>query len=219
MWVILTSPAKCFMRTVKIVFLAALAGGLAFFLGFVYFLILLSSYPTSPPALDALPQTDALVLLTGAPGRIEEGIRLLHHHKDLQLFISGVSPKIRRKDLRLLQKLPHRSSELVILGHNASNTHENALEIKQWVMAQSLGAPTKAIQSLCVISSFYHLPRGLLELRAVLPDVSLIPYGVGPHISVWRLLYSHPYYRKHMVQEYMKCIAVLGKRLLTMVLS
>lgn len=211
MLVYFASRESLFVRFIKILVSVLLSVLAAFLGGFLLFLILLSSYPTSPLSLKAIPETDALVILTGAPGRITEGMRLLHHKKGKALFISGVSPKVARKDLLSLQKIsPSLAHEQVILGHQASNTHENALEVTHWIDSYSKTHPTTPIKSIYVITSFYHLPRCLLELKAVLKDVTIVPYGVGPNESVWYLLIRDSYYRKRILQEYLKCLAVCG---------
>ena len=44
-------------------------------------------------------KTDAIVVLTGGRGRIEEGVRLYREQKARWLFLIGVDPSVQKKDL------------------------------------------------------------------------------------------------------------------------
>lgn len=117
--------------------------------------------------------TDALVVLTGGSGRLDEGLRLLKEDMARQLFISGVYRGI---DVRsLLTMLQHNPGELetrVGIG-TANNTTGNATETAEWVTKER-------VQSLRLVTASYHMPRSLLEFHHVMPDADIIPHPVFP---------------------------------------
>ena len=151
----------------------------------------------------------AIVALTGPSAeRVNAAIRLLEQDKGDRLLISGVNRDVRRQELRALTP---GSSKLfnccVDLGFEAEDTVGNAQEIAAWVRA-------KGYDSLIVVTSDYHMPRSLLELRAAAPGVILTPYAV-PTPSLdnarwWRAAVS----ARRMTLEYLKYLAVLGREAL-----
>ena len=154
-------------------------------------------------------RADAIVALTGpSADRVNMGIRLLELDKGDRLLISGVNREVRRRELRALTP---GSSKLfnccVDLGFEAENTVGNASEIGEWARA-------RGYSSLIVVTSDYHMPRSLLEIRSALPGVKLTPYAVRtPSLGQpdwWRASVS----ARRMTLEYMKYLAVLGREAL-----
>ena len=151
-------------------------------------------------------RADAIVALTGPSAeRVNAAIRLLEQDKGRRVLISGVNRDVRRKELRALTP---GSSKLfnccVDLGFEAENTVGNAQEIAAWARA-------KHYDSLIVVTSDYHMPRSLLEIRGAAPGVKLIPYAVStPSLDNsrwWRAAVT----ARRMTLEYMKYLAVLGR--------
>ncbi|RZJ16689.1 MAG: YdcF family protein [Brevundimonas sp.] len=158
----------------------------------------------TPPPEPA--RADAIVALTGPSAeRVNAAIRLLEHGKGDRVLVSGVNPDVRRQELRALTP---GSSKLfnccVDLGFEAEDTLGNAHEIAAW-------ARSKNYDSLIVVTSDYHMPRSLLELRSAAPDVELTPYAVAtPSLDTprwWRAAVT----ARRMTLEYMKYLAVLGR--------
>ena len=92
----------------------------------------------------------------------------------------------------------------VDLGFEAENTVGNAQEIAAWARA-------KGYDDLIVVTSDYHMPRSLLEIRGAAPGVRLTPYAIStPSLdtpSWWRATET----ARRMTLEYMKYLAVLGR--------
>lgn len=160
------------------------------------------------PANDPM-RADAIVALTGPSSeRVNAAIRLLEQDKGDRLLISGVNRDVRRQELRALTP---GSSKLfnccVELGFEAEDTVGNAQEIAAWVRS-------KKYDSLIVVTSDYHMPRSLLELRASAPGVKLTPYAISTpsldNASWWRATVS----ARRMTLEYLKYLAVLGREAL-----
>ena len=151
-------------------------------------------------------RADAIVALTGPSAeRVNTAIRLLEQDKGDRVLISGVNREVRRQELRALTP---GSSKLfnccVDLGFEAEDTIGNAQEISNW-------ARSKGYDDLIVVTSDYHMPRALLEIRGMAPGVRLTPYAVQtPSLDDsrwWRAAVT----ARRMTLEYLKYLAVLGR--------
>lgn len=159
--------------------------------------------PAAEPA-----RADAIVALTGPSAeRVNAAIRLLEQDKGRRVLISGVNREVRRQELRALTP---GSSKLfnccVDLGFEAEDTIGNAQEIAAW-------ADAKGYDSLIVVTSDYHMPRALTEIRAAAPGLTLAPYAVEtPSLDDsgwWRAAAA----ARRMTLEYVKYLAALGRAL------
>jgi uncharacterized SAM-binding protein YcdF (DUF218 family) len=130
---------------------------LTWVLGFGLFMLLLPK-----PADDRA--TDAIVVMTGGPGRIDRGLALLERHLAQRLLVSGVAPEVRAHELALKY---HRPASLfaccVDLGHQAIDTRSNADETADWVREHHY-------RTVRLVTSDWHLARAKLELVAELGD-------------------------------------------------
>lgn len=157
--------------------------------------------PSQEPA-----RADAIVALTGpSPERINAAIRLLEQDKGDRVLISGVNREVRRQELRALTPGSSRMFNCCVdLGFEAEDTIGNAQEISNW-------ARSKGYDDLIVVTSDYHMPRALLEIRGVAPGVRLTPYAVQtPSLDNsrwWRAAVT----ARRMTLEYLKYLAVLGR--------
>jgi len=115
--------------------------------------------------------TDAIVVLAGGRGRVEEGIRLYRSHSARLLFLVGVDPSVRKGDL-FKEKRGERGGEEVFLEKASRNTLENALYTRD-LIAQ------RKVRSIRLITSRYHMMRAVLIFRSILPkDIAVYPYPV-----------------------------------------
>ena len=160
------------LRIARIVLLPLVA---LFGLGFFLFSSLIQ-----PKTASDVRRADAIVVLTGSDNRIPEGIKLLSRGKARRLLISGVNPATKRKELvDLAPGSKHLFLCCVDLGREARDTVGNANETGQWVKERQF-------KSLIVVTSSFHMPRSLAELRRALPSVELIPYPVQtPSLDGW----------------------------------
>jgi uncharacterized SAM-binding protein YcdF (DUF218 family) len=140
-------------------------------------------------------RTDAVVVLAGGKGRIEEGVRLYREGKGERLFLIGVDPSVRKSDL-FVEKPGQRGGDQVYLEKVSRNTLENAILARQMLS-------TYNVRSMLLITSRYHMKRSLLLFRQVFPkDVAIYPYpvtvssssdGWWSHGGSIRLLFSEFY--------------------------
>ena len=137
--------------------------------------------------------------------RIEQAIDLLRRGYGERLLISGVNREVRRRELR---ELTTGSSRLfnccVDLGFEAEDTVGNAQEIAAW-------ARSKGYDHLIVVTSDYHMPRSLVEIRGQAPGVKLTPYAVSTPSLDNRHWWRATVTARRMTLEYMKYLAALGR--------
>ena len=138
---------------------------------------------------------DAVVVLAGGKGRIEEGVRLYREGKGERLFLVGVDPSVKKADL--YKDVPEvRSSEQVYLEKVSRNTLENAIFARELILKNN-------VRSMSLITSRYHMKRSLLIFRNILPkDIAIYPHPVAikssteawwSHGGSLRLLFSEFY--------------------------
>ncbi len=117
-------------------------------------------------------QADGIVVLTGAAARIPDAIELLAAERGKRLLISGVHPGTSSREIARVTPLYAKYFKCCIdLDRSALNTFGNAVEARRWAHAHNFN-------SLIVVTSNWHMPRAMVELRHQLPDVTLIPYPV-----------------------------------------
>jgi uncharacterized SAM-binding protein YcdF (DUF218 family) len=115
-------------------------------------------------------KTDAIVVLTGGRGRVEEGLRLYREHKALWLFFIGVDPAVQKGDL--LKNGESERDDGIVMEKVSRNTLENAFYARDLLVK-------KDIHSIRLITSRYHMKRATLIFRNLLPkDVAIYPYPV-----------------------------------------
>jgi uncharacterized SAM-binding protein YcdF (DUF218 family) len=127
-----------------------------------------------PPAAENRPEpTDAIVVLTGGSLRLLSGIDLLREGKARALFVSGVSRLVDLDELNRAtgRDIPHWLGCCIVIGHEAQNTAGNAIETAHWMRS-------RGFRSLRLVTSWYHMPRSLLEFERAMPDVAIVPHPV-----------------------------------------
>jgi uncharacterized SAM-binding protein YcdF (DUF218 family) len=129
-----------------------------------------ANLPTS--VADPAQRTDAIVVLTGGTGRLRQGFELLARDRAQELFVSGVGRGVKVSELLLIDRIaPPELACCVVLGYTADDTHGNALETAAWMRLQGF-------TSLRLVTATYHMPRSLLEFRAAMPDIEILPHPV-----------------------------------------
>lgn len=123
---------------------------------------------------DETTKTDAIVVLTGGKNRIAEGIKLYNQELAPMLFISGVG---KYTDFQTLQKQNHimlekdKDIEHVLMGREATNTIENAIEVSEIIRRNRL-------KTIRLVTSYYHMPRSVSEITALNPDIQILEHPV-----------------------------------------
>lgn len=157
------SPRRFLVRLAAVVVLVLVpwAGGLAWFA---------AGLPTT--VAEPARRTDAVVVLTGGTGRLRQGFELLAQERAQELFVSGVGRGVRVAELLEIDRIaPPELACCVVLGYQAGDTHGNALETAAWMRKQGF-------TSLRLVTATYHMPRSLLEFRAAMPQIEILPHPV-----------------------------------------
>ena len=171
-------------------------GGTLWVIGLIFFTHIIPSSPNPP-----LQNTDGIVVFTGGKTRLKVALSLFEEEKGKFLLISGVNPGSRLSDV--VGNIPQTSH--ITLGYNALDTVGNAEETLAWVRNNSL-------KSIRLITSNYHMPRSLFELRRLLPDVLIVSYPVVGNSFLRKKWWLEPETLKLVIQEYHKFIFALIRR-------
>lgn len=150
--------------------------------------------PTQPA------DADAIVALTGGEGRVATGVAVLAEGRGERLLISGGNPEVTMDAIRAAAGAPPELFDCCVdIGVEAANTVGNAEETARW-------AASHGYQRLIIVTSDFHMPRALLELKAAMPDHELVPHGVAttPPWSDMRAA-------RRWLQEYLKFSAVYAR--------
>lgn len=185
------------IRILQAVAFFAVVGGM---IGFASFAGRVSNLDPPQAPLSA----DAIVVLTGDSGRLRAGSELLRSGSAPRLLISGVHDSVSNADiLRQTTLEPAAFDCCVTLDRRADDTVGNARETANWARSNSYNR-------LIIVTSDYHLPRSLLEMKRAMPNVDLIAYPV-PTSPPWET----PATTRLWVQEYAKFATVwMGSALL-----
>ena len=152
--------------------------------------------PSRQVALDR--DADGIVVLTGGTSRVNDALELLAAHRGKRLLITGVNTGTTTADIA--REIPNHKDLLathVDLDYSALNTLGNATQARLW-------ATDHGFRSLIVVTSAYHMPRALAELKHQLPHAALIPFPVLSdrlRIEPW---WSNGDTTKVVVTEYLK---------------
>lgn len=149
---------------------------LAWLLGFLWFAI-------------ALPQprnggrTDAVVVLTGASGRIARGLEALDKGWAKQMLVSGVDREVRPREFQAEYDVPARLMRCcVTLGFESVDTQSNARETADWLLRHK-------IRSVRLVTTDWHMSRAAYELGRMMPDGVVIVRDAVPSRPSLRTLF------------------------------
>ena len=168
--------------------------------GFFWFVSLI---PSEEVQLDR--KADGIVVLTGAAARIPDAIELLADERGKRLLISGVYRATKSREIGRTTPLYSKYFSCCIdLDRSALNTFGNALQTKRWAHEHNFN-------SLIVVTSNWHMPRAMAELKHQLPQVTLIPYPVISAKLKKEPWWSTPVTARMLFAEYLKYLLALTR--------
>jgi uncharacterized SAM-binding protein YcdF (DUF218 family) len=152
---------------------------------------------------------DGIVSLTGKGSnvRIAAAMDLLQDGYGKRLLVSGVNRNASREDIRDVSRGARRLYDCCVdLGFTAADTVGNARETADWALAMRY-------RSLIIVTADYHMPRAMLELRAVMPEPEfhLQSYPVATPSLKARRWWRSPRSARLLVVEYCKYLAILSR--------
>ncbi len=150
---------------------------------------------TTEQSTTKVPRADAIIVLTGDKGRIEEGFYLFATKRAPQLFISGVHKDVTIDMLKERWDGVPLPDCCVDLGYAATNTWGNATESAEWIQQNN-------INSVFLVTSDYHMPRAQMEFSFTVPEVKIYPHPLHAEKedrSTWQFI-------KLLVNEYHKTV-------------
>ena len=141
-------------------------------LGFALFAILL-------PQPAALVRTDAVVVPTGAQGRIARGMDMIATGRARRMLITGVDRQVKPAELAAAQRVsPKIIACCVDLGREASDTRSNGIETATWMRRNRY-------QSVRLVTTDWHMRRAQFELeRALGSEITVVPDAVRSNASL-----------------------------------
>jgi uncharacterized SAM-binding protein YcdF (DUF218 family) len=124
-------------------------------------------------------RTDAIVVLTGGPGRIDRGIGLLEDGQARRMLIAGANPAVAKRDLIRLTGAQRRLFDCCIdLGTESVDTRSNAEEAQRWLKRHRF-------RSLRLVTSDWHMRRARYEFERQLGgDYRIVPDAVRTQPSL-----------------------------------
>ncbi len=152
---------------------------LAWALGFVLFSVTL-------PGPVAGVRTDAVVVPTGARGRIGRGLEVLQAKKARQMLVTGVDREVKLGEFAAEYGVERKRMRCcVTLDYSALDTRGNARAAADWVRANHF-------RSVRLVTSDWHMRRTAAEFRSALPDdVELVEDAVVSQPSFRILLFEY----------------------------
>lgn len=117
---------------------------------------------------------DAIVVLTGGRGRLDNGLNLFNNGNANYLIIAGAA-----KDASLESIFSKKGIGLdagrIVLEKKSTSTYENALEIKKIIEAMN-------IKSIILLTSYYHMKRASYTFNRIMPKgIAIYLYPVSTH--------------------------------------
>ena len=178
------------------ILLVLVIGGSLWLTGLILFTRIIPSAPQ-----DIMSATDGIVVFTGGKTRLRVALTLFQQQKGRHLLISGVNPDSTLPGIVAQMPL----SSQITLGYDALDTVGNAEETAEWAHAHN-------IKTLRLITSNYHMPRSLFELRHLLPEIQILPHPVVKKSFLNPKWWLDPFTLRLVIQEYNKFLFALIRR-------
>jgi len=118
-------------------------------------------------------RADGIVVLTGGPDRIGDGVELLASGRARRMLITGVRKGVSLETLgKPMPQFKQVMACCTDLEYAAQNTVGNAIAARAWMRRNGY-------HSLIVVTSNFHMPRALVEFRRAMPEVTLYSHPVN----------------------------------------
>lgn len=145
-------------------------------LGFLWFALIL---PTPAGSV----KTDAVVVVTGAGGRIPQAIAVLRAGQARRLLVSGVSSEVRPGEFAAEYDVEAGLMACcVTLGYESVDTRTNGLEAARWIAQHH-------ITSVRLVTTDWHMRRAAFDLAVAGPHGLVIVEDAVPSRPSLKILF------------------------------
>lgn len=175
------------------------------FLAWLGGFIIFQQYIRKRP-IDNTTKTDVVVVLTGGKNRIAEAARLYNNGLADMLFISGVGKHVGLRALEKQHGVVFNKTN-VVLGREATNTIENAIEVSEVIRRNNF-------KTIRLVTSYYHMPRSTEVIKAYIPDVEILEHPVYSQ-NVSKRWWKRPKSFYLIASEYHKFLFMYTKNLIS----
>lgn len=140
--------------------------------GFLWFAVTL-------PRPAGAQRTDAVIVLTGGPGRIPRALTVVRKGLSNKMLVSGVDPEVLPREFMLEYDVPAPLMRCcVTLGYRAFDTRSNAVEAANWLR-------TNHARTVRLVTVDWHMRRAAYELgRELPPGTVMLRDAVRSHPSL-----------------------------------
>ena len=162
-------------------------------LGFLWFAV-------SLPRPAGRERTDAVIVLTGGPGRIPRALGVLKAGLAPRLLVSGVDREVLSREFESEYKVPSRLMRCcVTLGYRAFDTRSNAVEAANWLRSNRA-------RTVRLVTVDWHMRRAAYELGRELPQgTTMLQDAVRSHPSLQILfLEYHKLIARYLVDTWQR---------------
>lgn len=155
---------------------------LVYLLGYAVFVVTL-------PQPEGDRRTDAVVVLTGGPGRIERGLDIVRRRQAGRMLISGVQRTVRPHELAAAHRTDQGLFDCCVdLGREAVDTRSNADEVARWLRR-------RGFTSMRLITTDWHMPRARFEIEKRLGgEIEIVADAVQSNPSLRQLFTEYNKY-------------------------
>lgn len=144
-------------------------------------------FAVSLPEPIAEQDVDAVIVLTGGPGRIDRGLQTVENGWAEQMFVSGVDPEVKPREFAVEFEVPRRTMDCCVkLGYLAVDTRSNAGEAAQWLKENDFS-------TVRLVTTDWHMPRASSEFaETVPPEIRVYEDAVpsNPNLATLYLEYN-----------------------------
>lgn len=132
--------------------------------------------------------TDAVIVLTGGPGRVQRGMAVLKSGRAKRMLVSGVARAVTPHELAVAFDIPPALMARTDLGHESVDTRSNADEAKAWI-------DKNHYRSVRLVTTNWHMARAKLELRRMTrAGLTILPDAVPSHPPIGVLIREYDKY-------------------------
>jgi len=166
---------------------------LVWLFGFLWFAV-------SLPQPAGREHTDAVIVLTGGPGRIPRALTVLRDKLAPRLLVSGVDPEVLPREFESEYDVPKELMRCCItLGYRAYDTRSNAVEAVNWLRS-------RRARTFRLVTVDWHMRRAAFELgRELPPGAVMLRDAVPSHPSLQILfLEYHKLLARYLVDTWQR---------------